>query len=43
MPIKSDRPDIALSPLGLYDYVFGNLTTEEEDRVAVVDLSLIHI
>lgn len=39
MPIKSDRPDIELSPLGLYDYVFGDLTTEEEDRVAVIDIA----
>lgn len=39
MPIKSDRPDIELSPLGLYDYIFGNLSTEEEDRVAVIDIA----
>ena len=39
MPIKSDRPDIELSPLGLYDYIFSSLTTEDEDRVAVIDIA----
>ena len=39
MPVPSDRPDIQIPDVGLYEYLYGGMTHEDEDRVAVVDLA----
>lgn len=39
MPVSSDQSDFTVPPVGLYDYIYGSLAPEDEDRVAVVDLA----
>ena len=39
MPVPSDRPDIQIPDVGLYEYLYGGLSPADEDRVAVVDLA----
>ncbi|WP_297008348.1 AMP-binding protein [uncultured Corynebacterium sp.] len=39
MPVSSDQSDFTVPPVGLYDYIYGTLAPEDEDRVAVVDLA----
>ncbi|MGO3363107.1 MAG: AMP-binding protein [Corynebacterium sp.] len=39
MPVTSDRPDVDVPDVGLYEYLYGGLAPEDEDRVAVVDLA----
>lgn len=39
MPVTSDRPDVNIPDVGLYEYLYGSLSPDDEDRVAVVDLA----
>jgi acyl-CoA synthetase (AMP-forming)/AMP-acid ligase II len=39
MPVPSDRPEIEIPDVGLYEYLYGGLAPEDEDRIAVVDLA----
>ena len=39
MPVTSDRPDVTIPDVGLHEYLYGGLSPEDEDRVAVVDLA----
>lgn len=39
MPVTSDRPDVIIPDVGLHEYLYGDLSPEDEDRVAVVDLA----
>ncbi|WP_420100130.1 AMP-binding protein [Corynebacterium sp.] len=39
MPVTSDRPDVSIPDVGLYEYLYGDLSPEDEDRIAVVDLA----
>jgi acyl-CoA synthetase (AMP-forming)/AMP-acid ligase II len=39
MPVTSDQSDFTVPPVSLYDYIYGSLAPEDEDRVAVVDLA----
>lgn len=39
MPVTSDRPDVTIPDVGLHEYLYGDLSPEDEDRVAVVDLA----
>lgn len=39
MPVTSDRPDVSIPDVGLYEYLYGSLAPEDEDRIAVVDLA----
>ena len=39
MPVKSKLPDIELSDKGLYDYVFADLSADDEERIAIIDVA----
>ncbi|MEL4155579.1 AMP-binding protein [Corynebacterium bovis] len=39
MPVPSPRADIRIPDVGLHEFLYGDLTAEDEDRVAVVDLA----
>lgn len=39
MPVSSGQSDITVPEVGLYDFLFGTLTPDDEDRIAVVDLA----
>ncbi|MEY8567292.1 AMP-binding protein [Corynebacteriaceae bacterium 7-707] len=39
MPVTSDRPDVTIPDVGLHEYLYGDLSPEDEDRIAVVDLA----
>lgn len=39
MPVNSDRPDLELFEGGLYDYLYGSLTPEDEERTAIIDVA----
>ena len=39
MPVNSDRPDLELFDGGLYDYLYGSLSPDDEDRIAIIDMA----
>ncbi|MDN5583161.1 MULTISPECIES: AMP-binding protein [unclassified Corynebacterium] len=39
MPVTSDRPDVTIPDVGIHEYLYGDLSPEDEDRIAVVDLA----
>ena len=43
MPIANARPDIDVPTGSLYELIFESLQPEDTERIAIIDLSLIHI
>lgn len=39
MPVPSDQSEFTVPGVGLYEYLYGSLTPDDEDRIAVVDLA----
>ncbi|RAV33671.1 AMP-binding protein [Corynebacterium heidelbergense] len=39
MPVSSSRPDLTIPDVGLYDFVYGTLDYNDEDRIAVIDIA----
>lgn len=39
MPVASRRPNLDIPDCGLWGLTFGNLATEDEDRIAVIDVA----
>lgn len=39
MPVSSDKSDFTVPAVGLYEYLYGTLAPDDEDRIAVVDLA----
>ncbi|WP_426717725.1 AMP-binding protein [Corynebacterium auriscanis] len=39
MPVNSERPDLELFEGGLYDYLYGSLSPDDEDCIAIIDVA----